>query len=66
MVSRAGLLEERLRELGLPYRGGKHERGSATFRHSIQRRERLIQEEIKKERIWQKCNFHVPDEENKQ
>lgn len=33
MVSRAGLLEERLRELGLPYRGGKPERGSA--QHSI-------------------------------
>lgn len=32
-LSRAGLLKERLRELGLPYRGGKHERGSA--QHSI-------------------------------
>lgn len=42
-VSRAGLFEERLTELGLLYRRGQHGRGSATFRHSIQRCKRLIQ-----------------------
>lgn len=68
-LSRTGLLEERLRELGLPYRGGKHERGSA--QHSISGTackdvKDLFRKKKNKERIWGKCIFHVPDGYNKQ
>lgn len=63
--NRAGLFEERLKELGLPYRRGVYRRESAIFRHSIPRGKRLIQVEPKEERIRGKYFFHISEGQNK-